>query len=57
MDIVGVAKAWDEVCPEEGKHCQQLIERAPEQQVEHVYIPLVLQTLLFDHIHQSCWNL
>lgn len=57
MDVVSVPKAWNEVSPEEDKHSEQLVQGAPEKEIEHVHVPCVLQTLLFYYIHQSCWNL
>lgn len=57
MDVVSVPKAWNEVSPEEDKYSEQLVQGAPEKEIEHVHVPCVLQTLLFYYIHQSCWNL
>ena len=51
FDALGKAVEGNDVDPEECTDCDQLIERGPEEKVEEVDFPCILQALLFNDIH------
>ena len=51
VDPVCKPKAGEDVHPEQRSHCNQLVERCPEEKVEQVHIASVLETLFLNDIH------
>ena len=57
FDAFGKTVKWDDINPKEYTDGEQLVEGHPEEEIEQVDLPSVLQTLLFNDIHQGSRNL
>ena len=57
FDAFGKTIKWDDINPKECTDSEQLVEGRPEEEIEQVDFPSVLQTLLFNDIHQGSRNL